>query len=111
MSKIKCPKCGKEIEAESLKCSECGYEETNKIAEILDMTGRAIIILGVIVSIVLGAVSPAIEISGYSSRVKESYNIILCLVGCASSIISGLLIIAFSQIIYLNQKIFNLLRK
>lgn len=81
--------------------------ENNKIAKTLYTIGVITIFLGVIGSLVLGAVSPAITYDySYSGGydIEETYNWSLALIGALASFISGSCFIGFSEIISLLQK-------
>lgn len=112
-----CPKCGKTLEKPTLKCPECGYsDEENMIAKYLHHIGVAIIFLGILGSIILGNIFPTVETnlstySIYKTVTEESFNWMLFLVGSLSSAISGLLMIGFGELISLNQKIVNLMKR
>lgn len=112
-----CPKCGKTLEKPTLKCPECGYsDEENMIAKYLHYIGVAIIFLGILGSIILGNIFPTVETnlstySIYKTVTEESFNWMLFLVGSLSSAISGLLMIGFGELISLNQKIVNLMKR
>lgn len=94
---MKCPKCGKEIAIECKKCPECGYKLENEVAVVLKFLGMVIIIGGIIGSMI-------------STQVLYLDNIVM-IIGIILSVISGYIIMGFAEIITLNQKIFNLLRK
>ena len=114
MSNIKCPKCGEETEVKEegydwgFKCSKCDYDETNKIGKLLSITGKVIIGLGLLGSVMAGFMFPTYT---GTYRIEESYNTILFLICAISSFVSGLSLMGFGELISLNQKIFSILRK
>ena len=80
----------------------------NIIGLIILALGAFIIIFGIIISIVCGAVFPLIDFS-YNDAVaiEKSYNWILALIGSVASFITGLSFIGFGEIINLLQKNIN----
>ena len=84
--------------------------ENNKTGKTLYTIGVITIIAGVIGSLIMGAVSPAITYDySYSSGydIEETYNWSLVIIGAVASFISGICFIGFSEIISLLQKNIN----
>lgn len=102
-----CPKCGVDQESEREKCKECGYTEKNNLAYALKIIGYAVLFIGIFGGFMLGMKYPLT--SGYVSR--EKFNWIVFMICTFSSVTSGVLFLAYSEIIVAGQRIFELLRK
>ena len=81
---------------------------TNQKAFIINTIGLITIVVGIIGSVVLGEVFPIKTLEGvYYSRLEESYNWYIAIIGTISSIISGVIFIGFAEIIDLLQQNVN----
>ncbi len=76
----------------------------NNKAETINFLGWIDIIGGIIGSFILGSLYPQISVSSYSSYVDKEYNWILVIVGITISIVSGIILIGFAEIINLLQQ-------
>lgn len=79
----------------------------NEKAKVINLIGWINIVGGIIGSFMIGSIYPETIVSNYSSYVDKEYNWALVVAGIIISIVSGVLLFGFAEIINLLQEKVN----